>query len=154
MNKNELGNVVLPLLSREIINAFNSGLVPLSSIGLGNVDNTADLQKPVSLQQQAALDTKVDKSVRINAYSLSSDVQLTKGDIGLTNVDNTADASKPVSAQQLSALNLKVDKSVTINSHPLSTNIILTKNDIGLSNVDNTADADKPVSAGCAQSEG
>ena len=32
-------------------------------IGLGNVDNTSDLSKPVSMAQRAALDLKVDKSI-------------------------------------------------------------------------------------------
>ena len=32
-----------------------------TNIGLGNVDNTSDVNKPVSTAQQAALDKKVDK---------------------------------------------------------------------------------------------
>lgn len=34
-----------------------------SMVGLNNVDNTTDLNKPVSTAQQTALDTKVDKSI-------------------------------------------------------------------------------------------
>jgi hypothetical protein len=42
---------------------YRSGNVNITSanIGLGNVDNTADLDKPVSTAQQSALDDKIDK---------------------------------------------------------------------------------------------
>lgn len=46
-----------------------------NSIGLGNVDNTADINKPVSLPQQAALNGKVDDD--IVAY-VESDTTATK----------------------------------------------------------------------------
>ncbi len=38
------------------------GTITKASLGLGNVDNTSDVNKPVSTAQQAALDTKVDKT--------------------------------------------------------------------------------------------
>lgn len=57
-----------------------------SQVGLGNVDNTSDVNKPVSTAQQAALDA------------------LTKGDVGLDNVDNTSDINKPVSTAQQAAI--------------------------------------------------
>lgn len=41
-----------------------------AQIGLGNVDNTADTNKPVSLLQQAALDLKLDDS-QASAFGLS-----------------------------------------------------------------------------------
>lgn len=45
-----------------------------SSVGLGNVDNTSDLSKPVSTATQSALDDKVDKvSVTDNLNSNSPD---------------------------------------------------------------------------------
>lgn len=36
------------------------GTVTAESIGLGNVDNTSDVNKPISTAQQDALDLKVD----------------------------------------------------------------------------------------------
>lgn len=57
-----------------------------SQVGLGNVDNTSDVDKPVSTAQQAALDA------------------LTKDDVGLDNVDNTSDINKPVSTAQQAAI--------------------------------------------------
>lgn len=65
-------------------------------VGLGNVDNTADADKPVSTAQQAALDKKVDKTTTVNGHALSGNVTVTKADVGLGNVDNTADSVKNV----------------------------------------------------------
>jgi hypothetical protein len=61
-----------------------------ASIGLGNVDNTSDADKPVSTAQQAALDLKANAA-------------------DLDNVDNTSDADKPVSTATQTALDLKLD---------------------------------------------
>lgn len=46
-----------------------------SSLGLGSVDNTADLNKPVSYAQQAALNTKEDKQLTI-IYDTGTDYTL------------------------------------------------------------------------------
>ncbi len=62
-----------------------------ADVGLANVDNTADVDKPVSTAVQNALNA------------------LTKSDVGLANVDNTADVDKPVSTAQQTALNGKAD---------------------------------------------
>lgn len=55
----------------------NGTYVPLdkNSVGLGNVDNTADLDKPISTATQNALDGKVDKS---EGKSLIADTLITK----------------------------------------------------------------------------
>lgn len=68
-----------------------------ADVGLGNVDNTSDVNKPVSTAQQTALNLKADAS------------SVTKTAIGLGNVDNTADTAKPVSTAQQTALNLKAN---------------------------------------------
>lgn len=48
-----------------------------SDIGLNNVDNTSDANKPISNLQRDALDLKVDKKT---GYSLVSDIDITKLD--------------------------------------------------------------------------
>ncbi len=63
-----------------------------SEIGLGNVDNTSDANKPVSTATQTEL----------NAKANSAD---------FSNVDNTSDADKPVSTATQTALNAKADTS-------------------------------------------
>lgn len=81
-----------------------------TDIGLGNVDNTRDLDKPISTRVSAALNEKVDKSIRVNNKSLAQDVVIEKSDIGLGRVDNTGDMEKPVSNAVQQALDDKVSK--------------------------------------------
>lgn len=86
-----------------------------SSVGLGNVDNTADTAKPISTATQTALNAKE------NAVTAGTSAQYYRGDktwqtlnksaVGLGNVDNTADTAKPVSTAQQSALDLKQNTS-------------------------------------------
>lgn len=128
--------------------SYRTGNVSISpaNIGLGNVNNTSDADKPISTATQTALNGKVSTTVKVNGHTLNADVTVSKSDIGLGNVDNTSDANKPVSTAQQTALDKKVDKTITVNGHALSSNVTITKNDIGLGNVDNTSDADKPIS--------
>lgn len=84
-------------LEAHTTNKENPHEVTKAQVGLGNVDNTADLDKPISTKQQAALDKKVDKTTKVNGHTLDQDVNLTKSDIGLSKVDNTSDEDKPLS---------------------------------------------------------
>jgi hypothetical protein len=135
---------------------------------LDQVDNTRDLDKPVSNAQQVILDLKVDKTICINGKPLTSNINLCKKDLCLDQVDNTCDLDKPVSyatrialnhinmtiasftssfTSLVSALNAYVLKSRTINGHSLNSDIVLSRSDIAdLSQVDNTSDVDKPIS--------
>lgn len=87
-----------------------------ADVGLGNVDNTSDLNKPISTAQQTALNGKQPLNTRLTQISALSpaddtilqqdggvmstttpanfktDLALTKSDFGLSNVDNTSDA--------------------------------------------------------------
>ena len=120
--------------------------ISASNIGLGNVNNTSDADKPISTATQTALNGKVSTTVKVNGHALSADVTVSKSDVGLGNVDNTSDANKPVSTAQQTALDKKVDKTTTVNGHALSGNVTVTKADVGLGNVDNTSDLNKPIS--------
>ncbi|MFM7978969.1 MAG: hypothetical protein ACKPKO_06595 [Candidatus Fonsibacter sp.] len=64
-------------------------------VGLGDVDNTADANKPVSSATQIALDLK---ALSANPTFIGTVYCITKVIVGLGNVDNTADASKPISS--------------------------------------------------------
>jgi hypothetical protein len=111
-----------------------------SDVGLSNVDNTSDLNKPISTATQTALDTKVDKiagkglstedyttteknklagietGAQVNTVNSvagkTGTVVLTKTDVGLGNIDNTSDLNKPISTATQTALDGKVDKVV------------------------------------------
>jgi len=77
-----------------------TGLVK-ADVGLNNVDNTSDANKPVSTATQAALDLKAPLADPTFTGTVSG---VTKAHVGLGNVDNTADASKPVSTAQSTAI--------------------------------------------------
>lgn len=147
----------------------NPHQVTKEQVGLGNVDNTEDVNKPISIAQQAALDSlNQTLSSSINSVTtmaenhisdLNNPHQVTKYQINLDQVDNTSDINKPVSTAQQAAidnaklelqsaidLNKSTIDSYTVNGYKISENPVLTKEDIGLGNVDNTADLDKPVS--------
>ena len=79
-----------------------------SDVGLGNVNNTSDANKPISTATQAALDLKANES---DLGNLAYKDSLSKSDVGLANVDNTSDLNKPISTATQNALNLKADNS-------------------------------------------
>lgn len=62
-----------------------------ANIGLGNVNNTSDSNKPVSTAQQAALDLKENKA---NLKALAYKDSLSKTDVGLGNVTNDAQVKR------------------------------------------------------------
>ena len=109
-----------------------------SDVGLGNVDNTSDADKPISTATQTALDGKVPTTRTVNGHALSENVEITKTDVGLGNVDNTSDANKPISTATQAALDSKVPTSRTVNGHELSENATLTGSDIPVSESDST----------------
>lgn len=131
--------------------------------GLEQVDNTADVNKPVSVAQAVAIAAGV--------------ASVTKTSLGLGNVDNTSDANKPVSTAQAAAdaavasaaasaltaglANKVVGPASVTDDLPVifdgttgkliksktyaafKTLLALVKGDVGLGNVDNTSDATK-----------
>lgn len=117
------GTVWQKIPNADAVNSVNgqTGIVVLSKsdVGLGNVDNTSDANKPISTAQATALALKEDKANKnvANGYagldssgkvptanvpadlvtsvaSKQGVVTLVKGDVGLGNVDNTSDATK------------------------------------------------------------
>lgn len=94
-----------------------------SDIGLGNADNTSDVNKPVSTAQAAA-------DAAVQAFSIQranhTGTQLAST---ISNFAAAASAAAPVQS---------------VNGQ--TGTVVLTKSDVGLSNVDNTSDANKPVS--------
>ena len=66
--------------------------VAKSMVGLDNVDNAADANKPTSSAKQDALNLKAPLASPTFTGTVSG---ITKSMVGLGNVDNTADANKP-----------------------------------------------------------
>jgi hypothetical protein len=130
-----------PLRTKEAIDTLQAvksvsgktGTVTLSKsdVGLGNVDNTSDLDKPISTATQNALDNKVDKitgkGLSTEDYTSEEKTKLAGIAIGATKVENSTTNG-----------NIKInDSEVVVYTHPGSgTNPHgTTKSDIGLSNV-------------------
>ncbi|MFM1934289.1 MAG: hypothetical protein RL360_1170, partial [Bacteroidota bacterium] len=147
-----------------------------AKVGLDLVDNTSDLNKPISTATQTGLDLKADKTdLNAKATLLSPTFTgivsgVSASMVGLSNVDNTSDASKPISAATQTALDLKasiasVDLKANITdlaskadlsnlnlkapiASPTFTGTVsgITATMVGLSNVNNTTDLAKPIS--------
>lgn len=127
----------LDTLTSHTENTDNPHSVTKTQVGLGNVDNTTDLLKPISTATQTALNSKVDK---VAGKSLLSDTEITR----LTGI--STNANKVIDSTTNG--NILIDGVETnVYTHPIGTNPHnTTKTDIGLSNVDNTSDLNKPVS--------
>lgn len=116
-----------------------------TTVGLDQVDNTSDANKPVSTAQATAIGV-VQNDVDTHEARTDNPHSVTKAQIGLSNADNTADSDKPVSTPQataIAAVQLDIDTHEARSDNPHS----VTKTQVGLSNVDNTSDANKPVSS-------
>jgi hypothetical protein len=95
------------------INSTTSFAAPVtgltkSTVGLANVDNTSDANKPVSTAQQTALNLKANLASPTFTGTVSG---ISKTMVGLGNVDNTADSAKPISTATQTALDLKANQS-------------------------------------------
>jgi len=143
-------------------NAITSDQLDISAltkadVGLANVDNTSDANKPVSTATQTALNGKeptVTAGTSAQYYRGDKTFQpLTQDAVpdGTTNKAYTAADKTRLAAtsgtntgdQDLSGY---VPTTRTVNGHALSADVSITKSDVGLANADNTSDANKPVS--------
>jgi len=88
--------------------------VSAESVGLGNVDNTSDADKPISTLTQSALDLKASQTdLNTHTSDTNNPHVVTASQVGLGNADNTPDADKPISIATQIALDLKADKDTT-----------------------------------------
>ena len=147
-NKPDLSNFVTTIqFTEHTSNTNNPHNVTKEQIGLGNVDNTSDTNKPVSNAQQQAINAAKTEvgNYTINGQKISTNPVLDKTDIGLGNVDNTSDIDKPVSTAQQNAID-EVDSTITNHITDKNNPHNVTKTQVGLGNVDNTSDLNKPIS--------
>jgi hypothetical protein len=81
-----------------------------SDVGLSEVDNTSDINKPISNSTQLALDLKADDSdLQTHINDTANPHSVTKDQVGLSNVNNTSDLDKPISTATQTALSGKQD---------------------------------------------
>jgi predicted heme/steroid binding protein len=95
-------NLKAPLASPTFTGTVSG--ITKSMVGLSNVDNTSDVNKPISSATQTALDTKAPLASPTFTGTVSG---ITKSMVGLGNVDNTTDLNKPISTATQTALNGK-----------------------------------------------
>ena len=136
----------------------NPHSVTKTQVGLGNCDNTSDINKPVSTAQATSIaDAKkagTDAQNAINAHKedANNPHKVTKAQVGLSNCDNTSDKDKPISTAQsaeftrIEGLITNAQGSSDTHSSRTDNPHKVTKSQIGLGNCDNTSDVNKPIS--------
>lgn len=121
-----------------------------TTLGIDQINNTNDLEKPISTATQAALDTKISTTTFSNTIATKANISdlelkanisdvtlkaplespsfsgtvsgITKAMVGLSNVDNTTDLAKPISMLTQIALDSKV------STNTFSTTVSLKEN--------------------------
>lgn len=158
---------------QHLSNFNNPHAVTASQAGLGNVDNTSDINKPISTAQQAALDNKADL---INGIIPSTQLPSYIDDVleyaDFAGLPATGEASKiyvvldtNLTYRWSGSAYVEVSKSLALGETSLTAyrgdfgktaydhsqlaagnphNV--SKTEIGLGNVDNTSDINKPIS--------
>jgi hypothetical protein len=109
-----------------------------ANLGLGNVDNTADADKPISAATQAALSLKANVADVNAALDLKASAVMLAAHMAIT-VDTNMLATKAA----LTDLN-----NYALIASPTFTGTVsgITKSMVGLGAVDNTSDVSKPIS--------
>jgi hypothetical protein len=125
---------------------FKTDLVLVKAdVGLANVDNTSDANKPISTATQTALNGKAS-TAHASTHATAGSDPISASSIGAqaADADLTAIAGLSPAADNL----LQYKSGAWTNRTPaqVKTDLALTKSDVGLANVDNTSDASKPVS--------
>ena len=133
-------------------------IVNKSTVGLGNVNNTSDNDKPISSAQASAIadakqaGTTAQANLDAHISNKENPHEVTKSQVGLSDVDNTSDKNKPVSTAQATAIadakkaGTDAQANLTAHINDKENPHEVTKAQVGLGNVNNTSDANKPIS--------
>lgn len=102
--------VPISTFDNHLDNTDNPHCVTKDHLHLDRVDNTSDLEKPISDAVSYALGNKADlENFNIHITDMENPHGVTKEHLNLENVDNTSDLDKPVSYAVEMALEEKVD---------------------------------------------
>ena len=153
----KLSKAVTDLIAH-IANKSNPHSVTKAQVGLGNCDNTSDINKPVSTAQATAIadakkaGTNAQTTIDNHKADKENPHETTKAQVGLGNCDNTSDINKPVSTAQATSIadakkaGTDAQTALTNHKNDKSNPHEVTKAQVGLGNCDNTSDINKPIS--------
>ena len=122
----------------------NPHAVTKLQVGLGNADNTSDIDKPVSTAQAKAIKA-VQDDVTTHKQDTDNPHGVTKAQVGLGSADDTSDLDKPVSTAQAAAIKT-VQDDITAHKNSKTNPHGVTKSQVGLGNVPNVATNDQTPS--------
>ena len=95
-------------LNAHVANTSNPHSVTKSQVGLGNVDNTSDANKPISTATQTALDGKVDENAAITGATKTKITYDAKGLVTAGADATTADVSDSTNKRYVTDAQLTV----------------------------------------------
>lgn len=130
-------NKITSDLNTHTNNKNNPHTVTKAQVGLGNCDNTSDVNKPISTATQAALDTLTT--------NLETEVNRATGRENSINNALTVEITRVINREDTIEADLNAHSASNTNPHNV------TKAQVGLGNCDNTSDVNKPVSKATQQ---
>jgi hypothetical protein len=117
-----------------------------NDIGLGNVDNTSDTNKPISSATQTALNSKASTSHTHTEASITDLDKYTQAQVNTLLLGKSDSTHNHNSSYADIAHNHSTTYAPLAHTSNTSNPHSVTKTQVGLGNVDNTSDADKPIS--------
>ena len=120
-NGGKIDKILLNNEEQAIIDKAVNLTINKTTVGLSNVDNTSDANKPVSIAQANAIN-QVQSNLDEHISNYENPHNVTKEQIGLGNVDNTSDLNKPISTQTQTALD-GLNQTITNNFNNLNSSI-------------------------------
>lgn len=138
----QLDGVSTDAFNAHVENTNNPHHVTKEQLGIPNVDNTSDLNKPISNAAQAKFDS-IDVSIEALLTETEQFDTINTNLQTLNNHLNNYDNPHQVTIQQLNGVPVSdFNNHLSDYDNPHQ----VTKTQLGLSNVDNTSDLDKPIS--------
>lgn len=125
-------NTITSNLNAHINNKNNPHAVTKTQVGLGNCDNTSDVNKPISIATQSALDT----------LTSGLETETNRATTAETTISNNLNNEITRAESKETAIETSLNTHTANKTNPHE----VTKSQIGLGNCDNTADLDKPIS--------
>lgn len=139
-----------------IASSSNPHSVTKTQVGLGNVDNTSDANKPISTATQTALNLKANQTTTYTKLEVDAAIAglVDSAPVALDTLNELA-AALGDDANFSTTVTNSIATKAPLNS-PTFTGTVsgITATMVGLGNVDNTSDANKPVSTAQATAIG